>query len=71
MAYRPINLKNDEEVLAAETAGGIRVFEGPKTVDIRRANGGAAYKVINTPSKNSGVAMSHNDSALILRTPGK
>jgi hypothetical protein len=72
MAYRKNpDLKTDEEILAAQTAGGIRVFEGPKTIDIRKANGGGAYKVINTPAKNTGVAMSHQDSALDKRTPGK
>jgi hypothetical protein len=65
------NLKNDEEVLAKQTAGGIRVYEGPKTIDIRKANGGGAYKTIGGIAKNTGVAMSHQDSALDKRTPGK
>jgi len=65
------DLKSDEELLASQTAGGIRVYEGPRVVDIRRANGGGAYKVIGRASANTGVAMSHQDSALIRRKPGE
>jgi hypothetical protein len=72
MSYRPNpNLKNDEAVLAKETAGGIRVYEGPKTLTIRKANGGGAYKTYGGVAKNSGVAMNHNDTVLDKRTPGK
>jgi hypothetical protein len=71
MAYRKNpNLKTDEEVLGAATAHGIRVYEGPKVVNINRANGGGAYKVSGKPARNAGVAMSHQDSALDKRKPG-